>query len=169
MTNHIAEQLALERRMEAFLRGESCESTAIIKDALAMLAAYRSSEAPAARATGAVAPASLGYARGGMTAGELSGEAPAQSHGEAVAFMWQHDETGRTGFVEAGFDRAHWEKHNPRLHIIGPLYRHPVQPAARMSEEQERAAMVCERRAKRASTLGRQVEAYDCAAAIREG
>lgn len=74
-----------------------------------------------------------------MFAAYRSAEAPAQAQGEAVAFMWQHDETGRTGFVEAGFDRAHWEKHNPRLHIIGPLYRHPAQPAARMSEEQERA------------------------------
>lgn len=41
---------------------------------------------------------------------------------EPVAFMWQHDETGRCGFVEAHFDRAHWQEHNPRLAIVSPLY-----------------------------------------------
>lgn len=41
---------------------------------------------------------------------------------EPVAFMWQHDETGRCGFVEAHFDRAHWQEHNPRLVIVSPLY-----------------------------------------------
>ena len=44
---------------------------------------------------------------------------------EPVAWMWQHEETGRTGFVAGDFDRAHWEEHNPRLKIISPCFSHP--------------------------------------------
>ncbi len=52
---------------------------------------------------------------------------------EPVAWMWQHDETGRTGFVGSGFDRAHWEEHNPRLKIIAPCFVHP--PRAPLTRE----------------------------------
>lgn len=47
---------------------------------------------------------------------------------EPVAWMWQHEETGRTGFVAGDFDQSHWEEHNPRLKIISPCFSHP--PAA---------------------------------------
>lgn len=54
--------------------------------------------------------------------------AVAQRQGEPVAYMWQHDETGRIGFVEAEQIANGFEAANPRLHIIGPLYR-PTAPA----------------------------------------
>lgn len=41
---------------------------------------------------------------------------------EPTAYMWQHDETGRTGFVEAWQPMDKWKESNPRLRIIGPLY-----------------------------------------------
>jgi Lar family restriction alleviation protein len=55
--------------------------------------------------------------------------APTVVEPEPVAWMWQHEETGHTGFVSGGFDRAHFEKHNPRLKIIAPCYRHPPRTA----------------------------------------
>ena len=66
----------------------------------------------------------------------LKAELAALRSQEPVAFMWQHDETGRTGFVAADFDRAHWAEHNPRLHIVSPCYRAPV-PAAPLTDEWE--------------------------------
>ena len=48
--------------------------------------------------------------------------------GEPVAYMWQHDETGRTGFVDAWQLQNGWRENNPRLHIVAPLYAAP-QPA----------------------------------------
>jgi hypothetical protein len=41
---------------------------------------------------------------------------------EPIAYMWQHDETGRTGFVEAWQPMDKWKESNPRLRVIGPLY-----------------------------------------------
>jgi hypothetical protein len=52
---------------------------------------------------------------------------PAQS--EQVAWMWQHDETGRTGFVDPWQVENGWQKLNPRLKLIRPLYT-PPQPSA---------------------------------------
>jgi hypothetical protein len=39
--------------------------------------------------------------------------------------MWQHDETGRIGFVDAQQIEWGWASGNPRCKIIGPLYTHP--------------------------------------------
>ncbi|MDR5867981.1 DUF883 domain-containing protein [Halomonas koreensis] len=41
------------------------------------------------------------------------------------AWMYQHDETGQIGFVDQWQIDNGFEKNNPRLHIICPLYRHP--------------------------------------------
>lgn len=43
---------------------------------------------------------------------------------EPVAWMWQHGETGNTGFIEycSEADRAHWERMNKPRQIICPLY-----------------------------------------------
>lgn len=55
--------------------------------------------------------------------------ADAQAGGEVVAYMWQHDETGRIGFVEAEQINNGWQELNPRCKVIRPLYTHP-QPQA---------------------------------------
>lgn len=49
---------------------------------------------------------------------------------EPVAWMWQHDETGRVGFVDVWqVECGKWEAGNPRLKLIAPLYRAPQHPA----------------------------------------
>jgi hypothetical protein len=47
---------------------------------------------------------------------------------EPVAWMWQHDETGRTGFVDMWQLENGWEKINPRLLLVCPLYAAPPKP-----------------------------------------
>lgn len=48
-----------------------------------------------------------------------------QQGAEAVAFMYQHDETGRVGFVDAQQVEWGFFANNPRLHLIGPLHTAP--------------------------------------------
>lgn len=40
-----------------------------------------------------------------------------------VAWQWQHDETGRIGFVDGWQLEVGWQQANPRLHVIAPLYQ----------------------------------------------
>jgi hypothetical protein len=47
---------------------------------------------------------------------------------EPVAWMWQHDETGRTGFVDMWQLENGWKKINPRLLLVCPLYTTPPKP-----------------------------------------
>lgn len=47
---------------------------------------------------------------------------------EPVAWMWQHDETGRTGFVDCWQVENGWQAANPRLKLVRQLYAAP-QPA----------------------------------------
>lgn len=48
-----------------------------------------------------------------------------------AAFMWQHDETGRVGFVEFEQLEMGWKAANPRLAIVAPLYsRQQAKPVA---------------------------------------
>jgi hypothetical protein len=57
----------------------------------------------------------------------------------AVAWMWQHEETGMIGFIEHMHKDSldHWQSINPHLQIIRPLYAAPPSPSAdRVSEEQ---------------------------------
>jgi hypothetical protein len=50
----------------------------------------------------------------------------AQGVGEVAAWMWQHDETGRVGFVSQ-WDVDHgWQAANPRCALITRLYAHPA-------------------------------------------
>lgn len=49
---------------------------------------------------------------------------------EVVAWMFQHEETGRIAFVEAQQLEWGFEKGNPRLKKIGALYLHPPELAA---------------------------------------
>lgn len=55
---------------------------------------------------------------------------------EPVAWMWQHDDTGRTGFVDAWQLANGWREANPRLHVTTPLYAapHPDTPAVPKKE-----------------------------------
>ena len=52
-------------------------------------------------------------------------EMPKQEQGEPVAWMFQHEETGRITFVETQQIEWGFEKNNPRLKKIGPLYTSP--------------------------------------------
>jgi hypothetical protein len=45
---------------------------------------------------------------------------------EPVAYMFQHEETGVTGFVEVQQVEWGFQENNPRLQIICPLYRLPL-------------------------------------------
>ena len=48
-------------------------------------------------------------------------EAPASVSEPAVAWMWQHEETGHTGFVDVWQIANGWQESNPRLKLIRPL------------------------------------------------
>jgi hypothetical protein len=63
---------------------------------------------------------------------------------EATAYMWQHDETGRIGFVEAWQPMDKWKESNPRLRVIGPLYDKQA-----LIDLLEEAAKECENNFKR--------------------
>ena len=45
---------------------------------------------------------------------------------ELVAYMWQHEETGNIGFVDQYQIDNGFEKGNPRLNVISPLYALPL-------------------------------------------
>lgn len=45
--------------------------------------------------------------------------------GEQVGWMWQHDETGRTGFVDCWQVENGWQDGNPRLRLTSKLYATP--------------------------------------------
>jgi hypothetical protein len=52
---------------------------------------------------------------------------PKQEQGEPVAWMFQHEDTGLTDFVDAQQVEWGFEKNNPRWQKIGPLYTTPQQ------------------------------------------
>jgi hypothetical protein len=64
------------------------------------------------------------------------------AQGEPVAWMWQHEETGRTGFVDAWQVEQGWQKNNPRNRIVGPLYTTSQQASEPMTMEQKRQSWV---------------------------
>lgn len=70
------------------------------------------------------------------------GPAPAVEE-EQVGWMWQHDETGRTGFVNCGQVENGWQEINPRLRLVSRLYTtpQPTQPPA--VTEKPVAFLVC--------------------------
>lgn len=45
--------------------------------------------------------------------------------GEPVGWMWQHEETGRTGFVDCWQVENGWQENNPRLRLVSKLYTTP--------------------------------------------
>jgi hypothetical protein len=69
--------------------------------------------------------------------GCLNCERQPKAEQEPVAWMWQHDETGRTGFVDSWQLANGWQEQNPRLHIVSPLYAAP-QPRRRLTDEEIR-------------------------------
>lgn len=46
--------------------------------------------------------------------------------GEPVAWMWQHEETGRVGFTDPWQVENGWQKANPRHKLIRPIYLSPT-------------------------------------------
>lgn len=61
------------------------------------------------------------------------------SGGEVVAWMWQHDETGRTGFVDRWQVENGWQEQNPRLKLIHALTLATTKPEP-MTRRQQCAA-----------------------------
>lgn len=53
-----------------------------------------------------------------------------QRDASTVAWMYQHDDTGRIGFVDQWQIENGFKKHNPQLKIISPLYIAPPEVAA---------------------------------------
>ena len=62
-------------------------------------------------------------------------EALEQTEQEPVAWMFQHEETGRTMCVDAQQVEWGFENANPRLKKIGPLYTSPPQRQPLTDEE----------------------------------
>jgi hypothetical protein len=62
----------------------------------------------------------------------------AQPQQEPVAWMWQHEETGATGFVENASteDLAQWERMNKPRKVICPLYTAPPSGVREVNAEQ---------------------------------
>jgi hypothetical protein len=54
---------------------------------------------------------------------------------EPVAWMWQHDETGRTGFVDTWQVENGWLANNQRCKLVYPLYTAPAPPVAQSARE----------------------------------
>lgn len=65
---------------------------------------------------------------------ELEAELAEITATEPVAFMWQHEETGRVGFIDPWQVENGWQKGNPRLKIIKPLFTRPM-PAQDVNAE----------------------------------
>jgi hypothetical protein len=58
-----------------------------------------------------------------------------QGSGEPVAWMWQHEETGRVGFVDDWQVQHGWQAGNPRCKIITALVRPSAQQATDAVEQ----------------------------------
>jgi len=56
--------------------------------------------------------------------------------GEAVAWMWQHEETGQVGFIDPWQKESGWEQANPRAKLIRPLFAAPVGKARMLTDEE---------------------------------
>jgi hypothetical protein len=63
-------------------------------------------------------PEKAGEDAGAMPDASLS---PADGNPGVMAWMWQHEETGRTGFVDAWQVGNGWQAANPRLKLVRPL------------------------------------------------
>lgn len=48
-----------------------------------------------------------------------------RAQAESVGWMWQHDETGRIGFVDQWNLDNGWADQNPRCRIVGAIYLAP--------------------------------------------
>lgn len=60
---------------------------------------------------------------------------------EPVAYMWQHDETGRIGFIDPWQLQNGFEANNPRCKIVCPLTAAPIAPSIPALTEAEVRAM----------------------------
>jgi len=69
---------------------------------------------------------------------------PVIPQGDPVAWMFQHEDTGRITCVEAQQVEWGFEKSNPRLQKIAPLFTTPPSVEAAIEATKEKAAKVCE-------------------------
>lgn len=70
----------------------------------------------------------------GFRDGQAAELAAMRAGGVPVGWMWQHEENGRTGFVDCWQVENGWQENNPRLRLVSKLYTHP-QPAAQAGED----------------------------------
>lgn len=82
-------------------------------------------------------------------------DAPAAERQEPEAFMYQHEETGVIGFVDVQQIEWGFEKNNPRLQVICPLYRAAPDVAALQSTIAQLQARVQELESGRGEPVGR--------------
>lgn len=61
--------------------------------------------------------------------------APKQEAQEPVAWMWQHEETGRTGFVDCWQIENGFQENNPQLRLAAKLYATPQPAPAPLSDD----------------------------------
>lgn len=82
--------------------------------------------------------------------------------GEPVGWMWQHDETGRTGFVDCWQVENGWQENNPRLRLVSKLYTtpQPTQAQAGAVPMPRRTLLDMTQCYSDRETFGRAVEAW---------
>ena len=68
---------------------------------------------------------------------------PPQQQAEPVAWMYQHEETGRTAFIEMSEHKDGWKPSSSRMKLIGPLYTTPPQQQAEMRMPKVGDKVIC--------------------------
>jgi hypothetical protein len=63
---------------------------------------------------------------------------------QPVAWLWQHEDTGHTGFVDSWQLENGWQQLNPRLQVVAPLYTTTPAPQP-LTIERLRYALVASR------------------------
>lgn len=67
----------------------------------------------------------------------LSAQPKGEQSTTPYAWMWQHEENGNIGFVDWWQVENGWQKANPRLKIVRPLYATPSAALALLAEARE--------------------------------
>ena len=70
-------------------------------------------------------------------------KAALEQQAEPVAWMYQHEETGRTAFIEMSEHKDGWKPSSSRMKLIGPLYTTPPQQQAKMRMPKVGDKVIC--------------------------
>lgn len=80
--------------------------------------------------------------------------------GEVVGWMWQHEETGRTGFVDCWQVENGWQENNPRLRLVSKLFTTP-QPTQAQAGAVPLTDDQCDAIYEALDAFGREVDHYE--------